>query len=89
MKYDFYSEVLVPPTTRLARPAGRKGGVVGIGEDVGNGVSHAVALPPDHILTSFWERELEATGVKFSGEDFQTGESIKVRVKDDGSGKMA
>jgi hypothetical protein len=52
---------------------------VGIGEDEGNGVS-SVAFPDDDILTCFWEWELEATRVKFSGEHFRTGESIKVRV---------
>jgi hypothetical protein len=32
---------VVLPTTRLARHAGKKGVVMGIGEDEGNGVSYA------------------------------------------------
>jgi hypothetical protein len=54
---------------------------MGIGEGGGNGVSYGVAFPDDDILTSFCEWELEATGAKFSEGDFQTGESIKVRVR--------
>jgi hypothetical protein len=89
MKYNFYNEVLILPTTRLARHAGRKGVVMGIGEDEGNGVSYAIAFPDDDVLVSFWEQELEATGVTFSEDDFPAGESVKVRVKQDGSGEMA
>ena len=89
MKHDFHDEVLVLPKTRLAQYAGRKGVVMGIGEDEGQGVSYAVKFPDEDVLASFWEWELEATGVKFNAEDFQTGESIKVRVKDDGGGEMA
>jgi Immunity protein 31 len=88
MKYDFDSEVVVLPTTRLRRYAGRKGVVAGIGEDEGHGASYAVAFPNEDMLVSFWEWELEGTGAKVSREDARSGEPIKVRVKDDGSGEV-
>jgi hypothetical protein len=62
---------------------------MGVGADEGNGISYAVAFPDGDVLTSFWEWELEATGVKFSEEDFQTGKLIKASVKDGGGGDIA
>ena len=79
---------VVGDNPRHKKIQGREGTVLGMSESETNKGLWGYAVSFDDVTWDIMEEFLESTGKKMRREDFYTGESIRVRVTEDGCGEV-
>ncbi len=86
-KFKFYEKVKIISTAPKAKKVyGELAAVLGHALDERNNWSYSVYIYRDGICWGFGEEELEPIGEFDKRESFFTGETIKVRVDEQGKG---